>query len=173
MIWDIWRQSWSLNEQQTWASMKRFGTPQWLQLLCHFPKQKIRNNWHGVTNPVCQSSEKAPGSTVLCYQFISSQLTLSPIKMFIWPFYFWQEPCPCSTMTGYIWRWSFCPNISHFTAWLRPMEKACVAWIFGTSQNSVLSNVLVPETLNHEQFRWWITWDSWHQFEDSTKKAIV
>lgn len=87
MILDIWRQSWSLNEEQTWASMKRFGTSQWLQLLCHFPKQKIRNIWHGVANPVCQSSEKAPGSTALCYQFISSQLTLGPIKKFIRSFF--------------------------------------------------------------------------------------
>lgn len=91
MIWDIWRPSRSLNEEQTWASMKRFGTPQCLQLLCHFPKQKIRNSWHGVTKPVCQSSEKAPGSTVLHYQFISSQLTLSPIKKFIRPFFFFYE----------------------------------------------------------------------------------
>lgn len=137
-----------------------------------FSKQKIRNNWRGVANPECQSSGKAPRCTVLRYQFISSQLTLGPIKKFI-RLFFWREPCPCSTMAGYIWRWSFCPNISHFTAWPRPMEKACVAWIFGTSQSSVLLNVLVPETLNHKQFRWWITWDSWHRFVNSTKKVIV
>lgn len=154
MIWDIWRPSRSLNEEQTWASMKRFGTPQCLQLLCHFPKQKIRNSWHGVTKPVCQSSEKAPGSTVLHYQFISSQLTLSPIKKFIRPFFFLWEPCP--TMAGYIHEDGVSVQIFHILLlgpdlWKRPVLHEYLA------QSSVLSNVLVPETLNHEQFRWWIT----------------